>query len=557
MRIIVLLSLFILFHCLTSIAQGLNVELGFNNAISQSAFPVCNYNGNTYFVRYEDFPDLGYAKQVLSKHDTLGNLLWEREIEFDSTFLASIDQWYPKPYQTLDLLADSSGLYLFAYGLLGQCDVLGDAIVLIDKFSHDGQKLWTYNNTFPFGGFVNNEFEGASGFSLGETGKLYLLKNDENISSIITLDALDGSQIDSFAVELNTATSILQINDLRLLVAEGNEIKEIDSSGITMQVFSFEQKIKNLIQFNSQFYALIGDSIVQINDSLSEFTYFHDPNYSELQKLKVIDNQLWLTAQNSGNTHVLIFEPAIGLELVKSIPQTMQLYSFRSNNFNGVFDFNKHHITFIELFQLTERNSLRYSDYSLQDNDEFQRIDSDVGVVGIEVNEANITYSTSQINIQLSGKVCIKNFGNNPINSVRINKFHYVNYFNCSFEAFSEVFNNVNILPNDTAWFYCSNLYRSFGFYSPSSEGNPINLNLCVYSSHPNNLVDLNVGNDEGCESFVLGFHGVNSISSNNSNRKLLKIVDVLGRETNKQPGQLQLYIYDNGEVEKVFQTWQ
>jgi hypothetical protein len=177
-------------------------------------------------------------------------------------------------------------------------------------------------------------------------------------------------------------------------------------------------------------------------------------------------------------------------------------------------------------------------------------------VVGIEVTDANISYSTSQIDIQLSGKVCVRNYGATPVTRVRINKFHYINFFNCSFSAFSEEFINANILPGDTAWFYCSDLHRSFGFYSPSSEGNPINLNLCVYSSHPNNLVDLNVANDEGCESLVLGFHGVGSISSKNTNRKLLKITDVLGRETIKQPGQLLLYIYDNGEVEKVIQTW-
>ena len=556
MRIIILLTLFIIFKGDKSLAQGLNVELGFNNAISQSAFPVLNYGGNSYFIRYEDFPEFSYSKQILSKHDTLGNLLWERDVEFDSVFLANIDQWDTKPKQTLELLADSSGVYLFAYGLLGQCDVLGDAIVLVDKISHNGQKLWTHNKSFPFGGFSNNEFEGASGFSLDETGKLYLMRNEENVSSIITLNAFDGSQTDSLSVDLNTATSILQTNDLGFLVAEENEIKKIDSSGVTIQVFSFDQRIKELLKFNSQFYALIGDSIVGINDSLTEFNYYYDVNYSDLQKLKVIDDQLWLTSQSNENTLVLNFGQVNGIEIMKSIPKAMQLFSFRSNDFNGVFDFDKYHITFVELFELTERKSLRYLDYSLKDSEQFQRIDSDVGVVGIEVTDANISYSTSQLNIQLSGKVCIKNFGNNPINSVRINNFHYVNYFNCSFEAFSEVFNNVNILPNDTAWFYCSDLHRSFGFYSPSMEGNPINQNICVYSSHPNNLVDLNVGNDEGCELLVLGFHGIGTISSNNSNHKLIKIVDVLGRETIKQPGHLLFYIYDDGQVEKVFQTW-
>lgn len=556
MRIFILLAVFIIFKGNKSLAQGLNVELGFNNAISQSAFPVLNYGGNTYFVRYEDLPDLSFPKHVFSKHDTLGNLIWEREIEFDSVILANIDQLYSKPLQTLELLADSSGLYLFAYGNAA-CDVLNPITVFVEKFSHAGSKLWTYFNTFNINGISSNGFDNATGLSLNEDGNLYLLYNYTNNNKIITIDASNGVQSDSLFVELNSASAIMKTNDSGFLVTEENQIKKIDSNGVTTQSFTFGQNVGDLVFNDEQYITLIGDSIAVLNESLTETVYYYNPNYLEFQKIKVIQNQIWLSARSNDSTYVLHFNPNTGFELIQVIPRAIQLLNFTASSFEGVYDFDQYHITYVEPYQLTERLSIRYLDYSLKDTEQSSRIDSDVGVVGIEVTDANISYSTSQINIELSGKVCIKNFGNNPINSVRINNFHYVNYFNCSFEAFSEVFNNVNILPNDTAWFYCSDLHRSFGFYSPSSEGNPINLNLCVYSSHPNQLVDLNVSNDEGCESLVLGFHGIGSISSNNTNRKLLKIVDVLGRETIKQPGQLLLYIYDDGQVEKVFQTWQ
>jgi hypothetical protein len=554
MRIIILLILFVISQYEKSSAQGLNVELGFNNAISQSAFPVCNYNGSTYFVRYEVSPGFSSSKQILSKHDTLGNLIWETELEFDSMNLSNIDWNFNGRDRTFQLLTDSSGLYLFAYRLLG-CDAAFEETVFIDKFSHNGQKLWTYFVNIPFDGLSSAEFENANGLSLDDNGNLYLLFNYDDIAKIVTLNAFDGVQSDSLLVELNSASSVLKTNDLGFLVSEENQIKKIDSSGVTMQILTFNQMVNDLIFVNGQYYALIGDSILLLNESLNELFYFQDPNYSGLQKLKNIEGQIWLTSQYGDNTMVLRFDPISGLELIKTVPKSMQLHSIYLDSFAGVFDFDKHHITFVELFQLTERKSLRYLDFSLQDVEQFQRIDSDVGVVGIEVTNADISYTASRINILLDGKVCIKNFGTNPISSVRINKFHYLN-FDCSFDAFSQEFSNINIPVGDTAWFYCTELYRSFSFYSPSMEGNPINLNLCVYSSHPNNLVDLNVANDEGCESFVLGFHSVGSISSNNSNRKLFKVVDVLGRETSKQPGQLLLYIYDNGEVEKVFQTW-
>jgi hypothetical protein len=555
MRIIILLILFVISQYEKSSAQGLNVELGFNNAISQSAFPVCNYDGNTYFVRYEEVPSTTIRKQILSKHDTLGNLLWEREVEYDSVIISNLSFQGIQPVQTLKLIADSSGLYLFAYGNPA-CDVLNPITVFVEKFSHIGSKLWTYFNIINISGIDSNGFNNATGLSLNDDGNLYLLYNYTNNNKIIAIDASDGTQVDSLFVELSSASAIRKTNDSGFLVAEENQLKKIDSNGVTTQSLTFSQIVDDLVYKNEQYIALIGDSIALLNDSLTDIVYFHNPDYLEFQKIKVIENQIWLSARGNDSTYILNFNPTIGFELIQSIPRAIQLTNFSVSSFEGVYDFDLYHITFVEPYQLTERQSIRYLDYSIVDSEQFSRIDSDVGVVGIEVTDANISYSTSQIDIQLSGKVCVRNYGATPVTRVRINKFHYINFFNCSFSAFSEEFINANILPSDTAWFYCSDLHRSFGFYSPSSEGNPINLNLCVYSSHPNNLVDLNVANDEGCESLVLGFHGVGSISSNNTNRKLLKITDVLGRETIKQPGQLLLYIYDNGEVEKVFQTW-
>ena len=40
-------------------------------------------------------------------------------------------------------------------------------------------------------------------------------------------------------------------------------------------------------------------------------------------------------------------------------------------------------------------------------------------------------------------------------------------------------------------------------------------------------------------------------ISSNFTNKKLIKVVDILGREVNKERNTPLFYIYDNGSVEK------
>ncbi len=554
-RIISLLFI-ILYYSTTCSAQGLNVELGFNNQILQRASPVCNFNGETYFVRYEGVPGFSLPKHTLSKHDTLGNLLWQKEVEFDSVIINHPEFGGNVPRQTLKLLADSSGLYLLAYSPR-DCDIVNPVTIFIDKFSHNGNKLWTYFRITQTNGINSNDLENAMGLSLNENGNLLIHHNYIGNNKIVSINSVDGIKNDSLNIEFNSLSAILQDSHSGYLVAEENNLMSIDSNGVVTQTFSFSQRITGLAYTGDYYIALLGDSMVTINEALTEFTYFHDPNYLEIQKIKIINNQVWLSARSADTTYILNFSLSGGFELIQSIPREIQLNNFDASSFEGVYDFDQHHITFVEPYQLVDLTSIRYLDYSLKAPEEFLRIDSDAGVVGIELTDVDITYSTNLIGIELDGKVCVKNFGENPINRVRINKFHYSNFITCTFEAFSQEFTNINILPNDTAWFYCDKLYRGSGFYSPSVDGNPINLNLCVYSSHPNNLVDLNVSNDEGCEFFVLGFHGINNISANNSNRKLVKITDILGRETTKQPGQLLLYIYDNGEVEKILQTWE
>ena len=49
----------------------------------------------------------------------------------------------------------------------------------------------------------------------------------------------------------------------------------------------------------------------------------------------------------------------------------------------------------------------------------------------------------------------------------------------------------------------------------------------------------------------ILPCNNSTSITSENTSRKLLKIVDILGRETDVHTNQTLFYIYSNGHVEK------
>jgi hypothetical protein len=50
---------------------------------------------------------------------------------------------------------------------------------------------------------------------------------------------------------------------------------------------------------------------------------------------------------------------------------------------------------------------------------------------------------------------------------------------------------------------------------------------------------------------FIDGFIDINE--SNNSDNKLEKVVDALGREVNQPTNQILFHIYDDGSVEKKF----
>ena len=88
---------------------------------------------------------------------------------------------------------------------------------------------------------------------------------------------------------------------------------------------------------------------------------------------------------------------------------------------------------------------------------------------------------------------------------------------------------------SDTSWY-------NYGLLNPISPIYPLSIYF-VYS----NFTGANPGED----TCVLSYSGITLIQESTTNKELLKVTDLLGRETKGTKNKLLFYIYNDGTVEK------
>ncbi len=225
-----------------------------------------------------------------------------------------------------------------------------------------------------------------------------------------------------------------------------------------------------------------------------------------------------------------------------------------SENYQTIYsDFSNSHISIAQVYELYEFGSIRYRDYSLTNQESLTLNRTDASPVGINVTDYQITYPTSAfdpVTIKIEADVCVKNQGTIPIEKVKINH-KFLDGVACGYYVYNEMFESLFILPGDSLWISCGIIHNRWHFL-PSEPGDTIRLNLCVYTSNPNGIVDLNVANDNVCELKDIGFVGINNVMNQNKPNKIIKTVDILGRECKLNPNMILFNIYENGEVEKI-----
>ena len=115
---------------------------------------------------------------------------------------------------------------------------------------------------------------------------------------------------------------------------------------------------------------------------------------------------------------------------------------------------------------------------------------------------------------------------------------HYP-FVTCTIDALEDTIQNGMInwfvtFASDTSWY-------NYDLFSPISPIYPLSIYF-IYS----NLTGPNPG-EYTC---ILSYSGSTSIQEYSANKELLKVTDLLGRET-KQKNQPLLYLYDDGTIEK------
>ena len=89
------------------------------------------------------------------------------------------------------------------------------------------------------------------------------------------------------------------------------------------------------------------------------------------------------------------------------------------------------------------------------------------------------------------------------MNTCRIN--HRIQPFGiCSEIFYTNEFTNLSLAPNDSIWINLGLVHSSINFFTDT-----IDLDLCVFSSHPNQVTDTIVPNDQYCKYVYLGSVGM------------------------------------------------
>ena len=179
-------------------------------------------------------------------------------------------------------------------------------------------------------------------------------------------------------------------------------------------------------------------------------------------------------------------------------------------------DFNDSHFSTSINFSLTQFTSIRHLDYSLYSNQNISVNFTDIGIIQIQPTQVTATadqWTQNVYQFQIYADVLLMNYGNIVLNDCRIN--HYVGQsIACGSNFYTEHFSNLNLAPNDSMWVSLG-LIHSEENYFPNDT---ISSEICVYTSHPNFKTDLNVPNDEFCETVVIGYADLSELKTDELN---------------------------------------
>jgi len=457
--------------------QGLNTELGYNSSYNQYPIDVSCSEEFTYMSWWIN-TDNGYGP-VLDKIDTNGVILWSQSVA-------------PVPnaqnFVKAQIPSSDGGIYVAGHSTSG-CDIVDDCKIYIHKYSASGISEWTSVME------INLCNLNVDGFSLLDDTLIMICVNPYSgpnkiyqvDTSGVMLDSIETAQTDILGIERFGTTDYVGFN--------ADSVFTFDQNGSLLDFVSFDTTVVDISTRNDSLFVLTEDSIMLFNSALVLMNSESTQNYGKVEVLKTTNGKVRFVGQHAN--HITHYEIDEQLQMVDSINMIAPI------NINEV-DYALNHLSVGYQFPLTLHNSIRYLDFSLVQPTNEIFSSSDVGIIDLEIND--MTVSSPQNDLYSVNFYCtalVKNFGPNPVSSVRINK-PFMQWI-CSYIYYTEDHGSITIASGDSLWLDLGWIGGST-YYLPGAD--TITVPLCVFTSHPNHLTDLNVDNDEFCKDVVIGYLG-------------------------------------------------
>ncbi len=538
----VLLIIFTIYFSFIGLSQGLRGEYSFNSNYRHLVDGMICSGDATYIVHSHDKFNVPWTieRTYLCKMNAQGQKEWE---------IAGAPP-IGELFSTFGITENGAGGVSYLSGSREACDYSTSFRYVLRNVNSNGdinfEIIWL-DNTTPFAAMVPH----INGLTRDDNGK-YLFNYSQmyaNIdSSSITIINVDGTLDQILQIDQYDLTEIRFGTSYYLIGASENRLFGFDASGTTQNEIEFTGNIKNFAVHNGLIYVITESMVYCYDEEFNEISSTSIPLYSLYSKLKIINNQLQILSRLSNQYVILSLDNDLNLVDTKSIDANLPV--------NAKIDFNATHFAIEEYHNLHVFGSSRFRDFSLNNPNSIAINRTDIGVSDIAINYVGLSPASGAgpgvQNLSIYASARITNYGNFTLNSCRINYYQGMHWI-CGQMGYTQIIEGLNLAPSESIWIDLGQIHYETNYFGWTPPNGEFTKNICVYTSNPNGHTDTLVSNDSFCKSVVYGYVGIEENVQNPQEKKLLKIVDLLGREIEYGTNQLMIYIYDDGSSEKIF----
>ncbi|MBI2271235.1 MAG: T9SS type A sorting domain-containing protein [Bacteroidetes bacterium] len=464
------------FCCISSIfSQLVNFEEAIQAAYRCQINRIAYQSDGGYITAGYTINDEYSGNTSLSRYDSVGNSKWVL-----NTIVPSMDIG---PLSDMINSGDSN-IVLTSY--VTPCDI-GTPAGFVTKCTRSGKLIWKLK-------FKGDLISAPRPNHIKElrSGKL-IVSSDSSIYCISEI----GDSLWSVKYNHGIIYSTEENLSKELIIGTSKGVIRADSNGVLLNFYSFQSPVKNIISANdSTYFITTGTSILKLNTVFVPMkTLDLSTKYAQLNLLRKSNYGLWIAGIRKSDSAPLIAK-------VDS-STLLYLYDFSFvGDFLQVYDMNidGKKIVVAGIVAGFKNNHQFIKSFDYLGNCTKQN--TDIGITDMKLDTAYLyripSWPTGYHFINFKPLLTLKNFGSTTISSFAINTSFYLATPICGTSTYTHKFDTI-ILPGDSIMFHMPLLSDGFIY---STGGNVNYSNLCLWTSVPNNKIDIDHSNDSYCTSF-------------------------------------------------------